>query len=76
MTGYRWSFSLADAREMLLATTVGGEPLSHGHGAPLRLVAPGRRGFQWVKWVTLIELRSESDPGAFASTILSSLGDA
>jgi Oxidoreductase molybdopterin binding domain len=76
ITGYRWSFSLADAREMLLATRVGGEPLSHGHGAPARLVAPGRRGFQWVKWVTRLELRSEPDPGAFPSTILSSFSAA
>lgn len=76
VTGYRWSFSLDDAREMLLATRVGGEPLSHGHGSPVRLVAPGRRGFQWVKWVTRLELRSEPDPGAFPSTILSSFSAA
>jgi hypothetical protein len=76
VTGYRWSFSLPDAREMLLATRVGGEPLSQGHGAPARLVAPGRRGFQWVKWVTRLELRSEPDPGAFPSTILSSFSAA
>ena len=43
---------------------VGGEPLSHGHGAPVRLVAPGRRGFQWVKWVTRIEVHDGPDPGA------------
>ncbi len=61
---------------MLLATRVGGEPLSHGHGAPVRLVAPGRRGFQWVKWVTRLELRSDSDPGAFPATILSSFSAA
>ena len=35
----------------MLATRVGGELLWHGHGAPLRLVAPGRRGYDWVKWV-------------------------
>jgi hypothetical protein len=75
VTGYRWSFSLADAREMLLATRVGDEPLSHGH-APARLVAPGRRGFQWVKWVTRIELHAEPDHGAFPSTILSSFSAA
>src|SRR3954464_14659153 len=40
-TGYRWGFSLAAARRMLLAPHVGGEPLDHGHGAPVRLVAPG-----------------------------------
>ena len=56
VTGYYRRFSLGDARGFLLATRVGGEPLSHGHGAPLRLVAPGRRGFEWVKWVTEIEI--------------------
>jgi DMSO/TMAO reductase YedYZ molybdopterin-dependent catalytic subunit len=71
-TGYRWSFDLADARRLLLATAVGGEPLSHDHGAPARLVAPGRRGFQWVKWVVRVELHDGPDPGAPASTVWSS----
>jgi DMSO/TMAO reductase YedYZ molybdopterin-dependent catalytic subunit len=71
-TGYRWSFGLPDARAMLLATHVGGEPLAHGHGAPCRLVAPGRRGFQWVKWVTRVEVHDDPDPGAVASTLWSS----
>ena len=71
-TGYRWSFDLDDARGLLLATHVGDEPLSHGHGAPCRLVAPGRRGFQWVKWVERIEVHEDPDPGALASTVLSS----
>jgi cytochrome b561 len=71
-TGFRWSFSLDDADELLLATTVGGEPLSHDHGAPVRLVAPGRRGFQWVKWVTRLELAAEPDYLAPASTVWSS----
>jgi DMSO/TMAO reductase YedYZ molybdopterin-dependent catalytic subunit len=71
-TGYRWSFSLDDARRLLLATGVGGEPLSHGHGAPCRLVAPGRRGFQWVKWVERVEVHEDPDPGAVASTVWSS----
>ena len=75
-TGYRWSFSLADADGLLLATQVSGEQLSHGHGAPARLVAPGRRGFQWVKWVTRIEVTDSADPGAFPSTIFSSFSDA
>jgi DMSO/TMAO reductase YedYZ molybdopterin-dependent catalytic subunit len=71
-TGYRWSFDLRDARGLLLATSVGGEPLSHRHGAPARLVAPGRRGFQWVKWVVRVELHGGPDPGALASTVWSS----
>ncbi len=72
-TGYRWSFSLDDARDLLLATQVGGETLSHEHGAPARLVAPGRRGFEWVKWVDRIEVHDGPDPGAAASTVWSSL---
>jgi DMSO/TMAO reductase YedYZ molybdopterin-dependent catalytic subunit len=72
-TGYRWSFELRDARVLLLATGVGGEALSHEHGAPVRLVAPGRRGFEWVKWVVRVELHDGPDPGAFASTVWSSL---
>ena len=72
VTGYRWSFDRADAEGFLLATRVDGEPLSHGHGAPARLVAPGRRGFQWVKWVTRIELATDPDNAAPASTLWSS----
>jgi DMSO/TMAO reductase YedYZ molybdopterin-dependent catalytic subunit len=72
-TGYRWSFDLEEARSLLLATHVGDEPLSHDHGAPVRLVAPKRRGFEWVKWVTRVELHEHADPGAAASTITSSL---
>jgi DMSO/TMAO reductase YedYZ molybdopterin-dependent catalytic subunit len=75
-TGYRWGFDLADARRLLLATRVGDEPLSHEHGAPVRLVAPGRRGFQWVKWVARVELHDGPDPGAAASTVWSSFTSA
>jgi DMSO/TMAO reductase YedYZ molybdopterin-dependent catalytic subunit len=50
-TGYRRRFPVADAPSLLVATHVAGRPLSPGHGAPARLVAPGRRGFWWVKWL-------------------------
>jgi DMSO/TMAO reductase YedYZ molybdopterin-dependent catalytic subunit len=73
VTGYRWSFAIEDARGLLLATHVGGAALSHDHGAPVRLVVPGARGFQWVKWVTRIELRREPDLTAPLSTLWSSL---
>ena len=55
-TGYRRRLPLADAGGMLLATRLAGRPLGAGHGFPARLVAPGRRGFWWVKWVTSIDL--------------------
>ena len=73
LTGYRWSFAMDDTRELLLATHVGDEPLSHGHGAPVRLVVPSARGFQWVKWVQRIEVLDHPDYGAPASTLWSSL---
>jgi hypothetical protein len=55
-TGYSRRFSLDEANDLLLATHVGGEALSAGHGFPLRLVAPGHRGYGWVKWVTSLEV--------------------
>jgi DMSO/TMAO reductase YedYZ molybdopterin-dependent catalytic subunit len=59
VTGYRRRFPIGSARHLLLATHAAGEPLSAGHGAPLRLVAPGRRGFWWVKWVTEVRVLAE-----------------
>ena len=56
VTGYYRRFPLDDAQHFLLATHVTGERLSHGHGFPVRLVAPARRGFEWIKWVTEIEI--------------------
>jgi DMSO/TMAO reductase YedYZ molybdopterin-dependent catalytic subunit len=56
VTGYRRRLPLADASALYVATRLDGRPLSAGHGFPARLVAPGRRGFWWVKWVTTIDL--------------------
>ncbi|KTG09648.1 sulfite oxidase [Haloprofundus marisrubri] len=71
VTGYRWSLPVEEARDALLATHVGDNSLSHGHGAPLRLVAPGRRGFQWVKWVEGVEVRRRGDPAQWLVTLIS-----
>jgi DMSO/TMAO reductase YedYZ molybdopterin-dependent catalytic subunit len=71
VTGYRWSLPLPAAREALLATHLTGERLDHGHGYPLRLVAPGRRGFQWVKWVEAVEVRRRPDPRQWVAVFVS-----
>ena len=55
LTGYSRLFPARDAGSLYLAVGYGGEPLRRGHGAPVRLVAPGRRGFQWVKWVSRVD---------------------
>lgn len=55
-TGFSRRFPMGDRDRLFLATHLGGEPLTRGHGAPVRLVAPGRRGMWWVKWVTSVEI--------------------
>jgi DMSO/TMAO reductase YedYZ molybdopterin-dependent catalytic subunit len=57
LTGYWVRFPVRDLDRLLLATQVGGAPLSGDHGFPVRIVAPGRRGYWWVKWVDRIELQ-------------------
>ncbi len=42
--------------DAILATHVAGAPLPAANGAPCRLVAPDRRGLDWIKWVNAIEV--------------------
>ena len=43
---------------VMLALDMDGEPLSHGHGFPARIVMPRMYGYKSVKWVTRIEART------------------
>lgn len=58
-TGYSRLFERADCDRIYLCTGYDGRPLARGHGAPVRIVAPGRRGPWWVKWVTEVELSDQ-----------------
>ena len=55
-TGYFRRLPIRDLPHLLLATGYEGQSLLPRHGYPARLVAPGRRGFWWVKWVVRIEV--------------------
>lgn len=46
----------------LLARRLNGTPLTPEHGAPLRLVAPGRACFYSVKWVERLEVLAQEAP--------------
>lgn len=54
-TGYSRRLPYPDRGDLLVALRADDRPLSPGHGFPARLVAPGRRGFWWVKWLKSIE---------------------
>jgi len=56
LTGHAWSFPIVESDRLLIATHVGGETLSAGHGYPARLIAPDHRGFQWIKWVSHVRV--------------------
>lgn len=60
VSGYGRRFGIHEINGYILATHVADAPLDHGHGAPLRLVAPGHRGFDWVKWVTRLHVNVTS----------------
>jgi DMSO/TMAO reductase YedYZ molybdopterin-dependent catalytic subunit len=56
ITGWSVALQRDDLEAALLATGVAGANLPAPNGAPLRLVAPRRRGLDWVKWVTEVEV--------------------
>ena len=66
VTGYARWFGVPALDRVWLVTGMGGRALPPGHGYPARIVAPGRRGFWWVKWVS--EIRP-SDRPAWAQSV-------
>lgn len=57
--------ALADA---VVAYEMNGEPLPQLHGGPARLVVPGWAGDHWMKWLTRLSPRVESQKGFYMET--------
>jgi len=64
---YQYSLSADEARSRgpILATHIGGEPLTAVHGAPIRLIVPGQYGMKSVKWLTRVEAMTSRFTGHF-----------
>jgi DMSO/TMAO reductase YedYZ molybdopterin-dependent catalytic subunit len=59
--GYSTSFPLEYLmkQDILLAYRMNGEPLLKERGFPLQLVAEGKWGYKWIKWVREIEISDD-----------------
>ena len=56
VTGWSARLRPEDVDRSMLATGVAGQDLPLANGAPCRLVIPDRRGLDWVKWATDVEV--------------------
>lgn len=56
VTGWSVALNRDEIGGCLLATHVAGTELPAANGAPCRLVVPTRRGLDWIKWVSVIEI--------------------
>ncbi|MSQ32391.1 MAG: hypothetical protein EXR59_04030 [Dehalococcoidia bacterium] len=61
--GYSESLPLNEATNVMIAYEMNGEPLTDKHGAPARLIIPGRYGMKSTKWLTKIELSTHDREG-------------
>ncbi len=63
--GYSESLPLDETNisEALIAYEMNGEPLTNKHGAPARLIIPGRYGMKSTKWLTKMELSTRNREG-------------
>jgi sulfite dehydrogenase len=53
---------LAQRDDVLIATTMNGQPLPHMNGYPARLIVPGWTGTYWMKHLTSIEVSTKPLP--------------
>lgn len=57
------SYLTDPSRQCLMALDMGGKPLEHDHGAPMRVIAPFSLGYKNIKYVTRIEFASKPQDG-------------
>ena len=76
--GYTTNLPLEDIVDevVLFAHQHGGEPLTRGHGGPLRLVVPKLYGWKSAKWVRGVELMERNRPGFWEERGYHMRGDA
>ncbi len=64
-------------KDIILADRINGLPLPPALGAPFILVAEGKWGYKWARWITRIELSANPDfRGFWESRGYNNLGDA
>jgi DMSO/TMAO reductase YedYZ molybdopterin-dependent catalytic subunit len=63
--GYTTNLPLEEALkdDVLLAHSVGGEPLTREHGGPVRMVTPQLYAWKGAKWIRRIEFLADDRPG-------------
>ncbi len=69
------SMDYVNSGKPILAYEVNGGPLPREHGWPLRVVAPEKWGYKWVKWVTEIEVTNRGYEGTYEDAGYSLDGD-
>ena len=73
-TGLPLKFLLGD--KVLLGYKINGLPLGATRGWPLQLVAPGKLGYKWAKWVVRLELTAKPQKGFWEKRGYSNEADA
>ena len=54
--------------DTIIALEMNGQPISPLHGYPARLVVPGWVADDWIKWLTMIEVRPDEPKGFWYET--------
>ncbi len=62
---YTESMTLEQARreDVIVALSLGGTPVSHDHGGPVRMYSASMYGYKSTKWLSAIEVTSQLTPG-------------